>query len=99
MLGAFFAGKLLAPQVNCQMLIQICLLSEALVTTFLWAHKWSLFGMHSQMVKEIMPFSEEHRASRVVTLQNFDQTLSTRIFVLEDSKSPCLGYTLLNLNG
>ena len=86
MLGAFFAGKLLAPQVNCQMLIQICLLSEALVTTFLWAHKWSLLGMHSQMVKEIMPFAEKHLAVNKVAFQNFHLSLCARVFVLYHSE-------------
>ena len=36
------------------------------------------------MVKEIVPFSKEHFATSVVTLEDFNITLCTWIFVLID---------------
>ena len=76
------------------MLVQICLLGEALVAALLWAHKWSLFGVDSQVVEEVVPLAEKHLAVGKVTLQNFHLSLCSGILVLQNTEQPC-GWDLL----
>ena len=69
---------------NRQMLVQIRLLGKALVAALLRAHKWSLFGVHSQVVEEIVPLAEKHLTVGEIALQNFNLSLSPWVFIFQN---------------
>lgn len=84
--------------VDCNMLVQICFLSEGLATVGLRAQEWSFSGMYAKVVEKVMPFSEEHLASLVVALKQLDVTLGPWILVLKHPKLPCRWNLLLNFD-
>jgi hypothetical protein len=51
------------------MLVQVGFLGKALVAAVLLALERALTGVDSQVVEEVVPFSEEHVAAAVVTFQ------------------------------
>ena len=59
---AVLAEELLFTLMDHKMLIEIGLLGKRMVATWEGAVVWSLAGMDSQMVKEVMPFSEHSLA-------------------------------------
>ena len=74
------------------MFIQVTLLRKRQVTLKLLsirAYKWSFLRVDSQVIIEIVPLSEIHRTTRMVTLQDFQESLSVRIFEFKDSKGSC----------
>ncbi len=80
------------------MLGQICLLSERLVTSCLLANEWSLTCVHTQVVKKVMPLSEEHSTVGVVTLKNFDLPHGAGVLVFENSELSRIGHCLIDLD-
>ena len=58
----------LSSLVDGQMLVKVGLLGETLITTGLFAFEWPLSSVNPEMIKEIMPLSEEHVAPTMVTL-------------------------------
>lgn len=87
-----------APLVNSQMLGQVGLLSEALVTAQDGALEGSLARVHPQVVKEVMPLSEVHSAACMVTLEKFYLAHRARIFVAKDAEHASLRHCLLYLD-
>ena len=72
--------------VDSHMLCQIGLLSEALVAGGDLARERALTCVHAQVVKEVMPLSEEHGAVLVVALEYFDLSHRSRVLVSKDAK-------------
>lgn len=60
------------------------------------ALKWPLTSVHSQMIKEIVPFAEDHLAPIEVAPKYFHEPVSLRIFIFEHLESFSRGYSLLN---
>jgi hypothetical protein len=60
--------KSLYSAMNFDMLIQVGFLSEAILTSWVITFIWSLIGMNSKVVKEIVPFSEVFSAILVIAL-------------------------------
>ena len=89
----------LSSLMDSQVFVQVSLLSKALIATWFLAGKWSLTCMNSQMIKKVMPLSEKHLAVGVVTFKDLHISLRPRIFILVNSKLPCLGNTLIDLDG
>ena len=83
---------------HSQVLRQVCLLRETLIAAWLLTDKWSLASVNPQVIEEIVPFTKEHTATVMVTLQNLHLAHSTRIFVFKDAKSARCWYRLLDLN-
>lgn len=74
---------------HSQVFVQIGLLSKALGAAWFVAFKWSFSCVHAQMIEEVVPLPEEHLATLVIALQDFDVALCPRVFILEYSKLPC----------
>ena len=84
LLWAFLAGQLFAAIMNRQMLVQICLLGEALVAAWLRANEWSFLSVHSEMIEEVMPLAEKHLAVVKIALQYFHLSLGSWILILQN---------------
>jgi hypothetical protein len=78
---------------------QIGLLSETLVTTRLVANEGSLPCVHTEMVKKVVPLSEEHPTILVITFKYLHLTHCPWILVLEDAEFTCGRYSLVDLDG
>jgi hypothetical protein len=63
---AKFALVLASAHVYSQVLCQISLLCETLITTRLVTNERALACVHTEMVKEVVPLSEEHTTIRMV---------------------------------
>ena len=85
------------PSVNFNMFIQVCPLSETERTIWERAHIRSLICVDSQMIEEIVPFSEPFLTAFVIALQNFDVPLGSRIFVGENPELFGIWNVLFNL--
>jgi hypothetical protein len=72
------------PAVNFNVLVQVRPLSETKPAIWEWAHIRSLIRVDSQMIEEIVPFSKPFLAPFVITLQDFDVPLGSRIFIGEN---------------
>jgi hypothetical protein len=81
-----------------QMLVQVGFLGEALVTAVLLAPERALTGVDSQVVEEVMPFSEEHVAAAVVTFQKLHISLGPWIFVFINTKLSGVRYLFINFD-
>ncbi len=77
---------------------QICLLSERLVTSCLFADEGSFTRMHTQMVEKVMPLSEEHSTVGVITLKNFDLSHCAGVLVSDNSELSSVGHCLIDLD-
>ena len=74
-----------------------------MVATLVRAVVRPLSGVDPQVVEEVVPLPEVHWAPRVIALQNFQESLSLRVFKFEDSKRSCgwdmmLAFFLVNFN-
>jgi hypothetical protein len=88
----------LPPQVHSQVLVQVGFLGEALITTVLLALERALTGVDSKVVKEVVPFSEEHVAPTVVTFQKLHISLGPWVFVFENTKLSGMRYLFINFD-
>lgn len=82
------------------MLVKVGLLSKSQVAFELileWTGKWSLFRVDSEMVVEVVPFPEVHRASWIVALKYFQESFSLWIFEFENSERPRGRYMVIRL--
>lgn len=84
-LAADVATEPLHAAVYFYVLIKVGSLCEAKSTVIVRTNIGSLIGVNSQMVKEVVPFSEPFVAALVVALQDLDVTLTPRVLV---SKNP-----------
>ncbi len=81
------------------MLIQVCLLSESLVTRVDVAHKGTFASVNSQVIEKVMELAEKLLTSREVAVENFDKPLRLRVFVLINGEILGCGDLLLNFEG
>lgn len=95
---AELALELVSSLMYSQMLGEVGLLREALITAWLLADKRPLASVHPKVIEEVVPFTKEHTATVMVTLQNLHLAHSTRIFVFKDAKSARCWYRLFDLN-
>lgn len=82
---------------NEDVLVQISLLGERLVAIVIWTLKGSFTSMHSQMVEEIMPFSEKHMAASSIAFKDLHLSLGLRILIFEDSEVSGVRRLFINL--
>ena len=69
-----------------QMFIEIAQLRKALGTVFNWTNKWSFFGMDSQVIKQIMPFSKYFSALSMVADENLGPSTCLLIIIFDQSE-------------
>ena len=94
---ALVAIQALLSSMNLKMLIKICFLSKCLAAVWMFACERSFTSMYSQVIEEIMPFSENHFASLKVALKQLDKTVSLWVLVLKNSESLCSGDRFFDL--
>jgi len=83
---------------HSQVLVQVGLLCEALVAALLLALEGALTGMHSEVVEEIVPLSEEHVAATVVTFKKLHISLGPWIFVFVNTELSGVRYLFVNFD-
>jgi len=81
-----------------RVLVQVCLLGEALSTAWERAHEGSFTSMDSQVVEEIMPLSKIHSTIIMIALQDLNEPLGPRVLVFEHSEFTCFGYSFFDLD-
>jgi hypothetical protein len=75
--------------VNTNVLVKVSFLGESLATILVIALKWSFPGVRTQVVKKVVPFTEDHVAVGEVALHNPNSALG--LLVLETEHSETLG--------
>lgn len=80
------------------MLVQISFLSKTLATIWFITNKWTLPCVNTQVVEEVVPFSEKHVTSNKITLKYLHLTRSTRIFKGKHAKISCVGNLFVYLD-
>ena len=81
--SAAFAKESFPSCVNFNMFVQIGLLRERQLASWIMAHVGSLFGVNSQMIVEIMPLSEYFAAPVMSTAQKANNFSRQGISVLK----------------
>ena len=81
--------------VDFLMLIKVSFLTKRLITPCMLTHKRAFSCVHSQMVKKVVPLSENHVTSIIVTFQYFNVTIRLRVFISIDPElvSPRKGFS------
>ena len=77
------------------MLFKIRFLRKGFVASHILTRIWLLPRMDSQMIKEIVPFSESHRAIFIFALKYVYFSLGGWVQVFEDFEISCIWETLL----
>lgn len=98
-LVAYIAAKPFHSTMDFNVLVQVCSLSKAKPTVRHGTYIRPLLRVDSQMIKEIVPFSEPFFAVFMVALQNLNMSFWTRVLISKDSKLLGVRYMLLDLNG
>ena len=78
------------------MLVEVCFLSECLVTIFLRAFKWTFASVRPQVIKKVVPFTEYHLTLLVVALHNAHPTVCLCVLVLKHTESSGLWDVIVN---
>ena len=78
-------------RMNSKMLCQVGLLSEALIAAWLSADKRTLSSVDSQVIKEVVPLSEDQGAVFMITAQNLDFPHGPGVLELVYSELPGVG--------
>ena len=85
--------------VDANMLVQVSLLGESLLAVRVSALERPLARVSAQMVKEVVPFAEDHVAIGEVAFHNANSALRFLVLVVENAEVSCLGHVLtLNVN-
>lgn len=83
---ADLASESLVTSVDLNMLVKVSFLSERQTATWVVALVWSLVGVDTEMVKEVVPFSEHFSASLMSAAQESDHSSSVWASVFNDNK-------------
>ena len=83
---------------NFNMFIEICPLSKAELTVFMWALIWSFICVDSKVIKEIVPFPKSLPALFEIALKNFYKSLRLWVFEGIDPELLCSRYMFFNVN-
>ena len=78
---------LLVVFVDFNVFVQISLLSKCLRAAFLITNKWPFFSMRSEVVKKVVPLSEDQIAVVVVTLHKSKPSACLRVLESKNSKA------------
>ena len=70
--------------VDFLMFIKVSFLTKGLITSCMFTHKRTFSSVHSQMVKKVVPLSENHVTSIIVTFQYFNVTIGLWVFISID---------------
>ena len=73
-------------------------LVEALAAFLNRAYKRLLTSVNSQMIEEIVPLPEPFITVLVITFEDFDVTLASRVLISEDPELLGIGHMLLDLH-
>lgn len=80
------------------MLVQVRPLGERESTVREWTAVWSLIGVNSKVIEEIVPLSEMLATVFMVTFQDLNVSFRLRILERKDSEFLRSGNMLLDLN-
>lgn len=79
--------------------MKISFLSKSLVATWMCALEWAFAGMHSEVIKEIVPLAEVKLAAFEVTFKDFYASVSSRVLIFVYSIATCRRhFNFLDLN-
>lgn len=78
--------------------VQIGFLRKRLVAKRFGTQKWTFSRVYSEVIEKIMPFPKKHLAVDKVTFQQFNMSLSSRVFVFKNSKFSRWRNLLLNFD-